>query len=224
MAREGVSVGLLARRKNRLDEVAGEIQNINPNVATLSFQGDVRDKDSIKAFLEECETSLGTLDIFVDNAGVGIGGAFAGLEEKEVQELIDVNFAGSVWSSYFAMRLFDKRQKGALVHISSTTALKPYPNTPLYAATKWGMRGLIRSLEEQYIGHKNIRIISITAGTTFTGFFSNQKDEIQMNNIIHPEDIADCIWWSLSTPTNYQVPNILVRPLGDYLKNRPKSE
>ena len=224
LAAEGVSVALLGRRKDKLEEVAGEIKKLGYSVKAFPFQGDVRDKKSTQEFLRESEKAIGPLDIIVDNAGVGHIGSFATLEENEVQELIETNFMGAVWSTYFAMRLFEERQRGALVHISSTTTLQPAPKASLYAATKWGMLGLIRSLEEEYIGNKNIRIVNITTGTTFTGFFTDQKDEIQMKNIIHPEDIADCVWWSLGTPSNYQVSSMVVRPLGDYLKNRTKNK
>ena len=63
MGQENLSVGILARRHDKLEEVAAEIKAVNPKAKVFPFQGDVRDKNSIKVFLNETENFLGEVDI-----------------------------------------------------------------------------------------------------------------------------------------------------------------
>jgi NADP-dependent 3-hydroxy acid dehydrogenase YdfG len=217
MAKENISVALLARRKKNLEQVAAEINKINPKVNVLAIQGDVRDKDSVEAFVKKCRGSLGGMDIFFNNAGIAFEEPFTRLSPEQVQDLVATNFTGSVWSIYHAMQWFEEKQRGVLVNISSTTVLKPFSKVPLYAATKLGISGLIRAIEEEHLENQNLKIINIIPGPTLTDLIPGRNirkgDE---PSLISPDDIAHWAWLAINSPKNCKVSSLVLRNSGKF--------
>lgn len=216
MAQENVSVAIFARRIDRLKKLAKEIKALNPQVMVFPFQGDVRDKDSIERFLSECKANFGELEIFINNAGIAFTKIFTNLNTDQVQDLVETNFTGSVWSIYHVMRLFEKRKRGVLVNISSTTVLKPSPTVPLYAATKLGIAGLVRAMEEKHLENKDIKVINIIPGPTLTELIPDRVGEVNNESLISPDDIAHWTWLAINSPKNCKVSNLVLRNSGKF--------
>lgn len=215
-ARENVSVAIFARRLEKLKKVAEEINIINPDVKVFPFEGDIKNKESIEKFLEQCEANIGELDIFVNNAGIAFPDFFTDLKEDQVQDIVDTNFTGSVWSIYHVMRLFEKRKRGVLVNISSTTVLKQSSSLPLYAATKLGITGLVRSMEEKHLNNKNIKVINVIPGPTLTDLIPDTFDNVNADNMISPEDVAHWAWMAITSPKGCKVSNLVLRNTGKF--------
>jgi NADP-dependent 3-hydroxy acid dehydrogenase YdfG len=216
MGQENLSVGILARRHDKLEEVAAEIKAVNSKAKVFPFQGDVRDKNSVKVFLDEAENSLGEVDIFVNNAGVGFNESFTSLSPEQVEGMLETNFSGSVWSIYHAMKLFEKRKRGVLVNISSTTVLKASSTVPLYAATKLGIHGLVRALEEEHLTNPDMKMINITPGPTLTGIIQGPIAKADEKNLISPDDIAHWMWLAINSPKSCKVSNLVLRNSGTF--------
>jgi len=216
MGQENLSVGIFARRRDKLEEVAAEIRAISPEAKVFSFQGDVRDKNSINIFLNEAENFLGEFDIFVNNAGIGFDESFTNLSPEQVEGMLETNFSGSIWSIYYAMKLFEKRKKGVLVNISSTMVLKASSIAPLYAATKIGVYGLVRALEEKYLTNPDIKVINIIPGPTLTEFSPDRIVKDDEKNLISPEDIAHWLWLAINSPKSCNVSNLVLRNTGTF--------
>ena len=216
LAKEAVSVALFARRLDKLEELTLKIKELNPNVKIFPFKGDVRDKSSIECFFSTCEQDFGPIDIFVNNAGIAHSEPFTNLDTQQVQDMIETNFTGSVWSIYNAMRLFEKRNKGTLVNISSTSILKPSQTVPLYAATKLGIAGLMRSLEEKHLSNKEIKIINLIPGPTLTDLIPGTTKRAHKESMISPDDIAYWMWLAINSPKNCKVSNLILRNSGTF--------
>ncbi|MFQ5481366.1 MAG: SDR family oxidoreductase [Nitrospinaceae bacterium] len=217
-AQEGYAVALSGRNVERLETAVALIREQCPKSRLLPVVSDVRDAASVRRFFDECQSALGPPEVFVNNAGVGHPGRFLDLTENQMQELIDINFRGSVWAMYYALKGFEAQGRGVLVNISSTTILQASPHAALYAAAKQGIHGLINSLEKQYIGHETIRLINIAPGPTLTGFYEGKAGEICKDHVIHPEDVAETVYWAVKTPSNYRISSVTVRPSGDFRK------
>ena len=216
MAQENVFVALLARRIDKLEKLAEEIKALNPQVKVFPFQGDIQDKTSIERFLMESEKSLGELDIFFNNAGISFKEPFPSLSSEQVESMVETNFTGSIWSIYHAMKIFEKRKRGVLVNISSTTALKPSLQGPLYSAIKLGIAGLVRSLEEKYLTEKDIKLINIIPGPTLTDLISDKNENLNKDSFISPDDVAHWAWLAINSPKNCKVSNLVLRNSGNF--------
>jgi NADP-dependent 3-hydroxy acid dehydrogenase YdfG len=101
-----------------------------------------------------------------------------------------------------------------LINISSTTILKASQAVPLYAATKLGVAGLIRSLEEKYLTNKDIKIINIIPGPTLTDLVPGTIGRVDAESMISPDDIAHWIWLAINSPKNCKVSNLVLRNSG----------
>jgi 3-oxoacyl-[acyl-carrier protein] reductase len=216
LASEGVPVALFARNREKLNNVAEEIRNLNPKARILVFSGDVRSRELLEDFIAKCQQSFGELDIFINNAGIAVKKSFVDMDPEQVQSLIDTNFSGSVWSIYYAMRSFVKNKKGTLVNISSTSVLKPASKAPLYTSTKAGVFGLVRALEEEYLTAKNIKVINILPGPTLTGLDPARAEVVEKENLISPDDIAHWVWMALQSPATCKISNIVLRNTGQF--------
>ncbi len=216
LANEGIPVALFARNKENLDKVAEEIKHLNSEARVLVFTGDVRNRESVVAYFEECRKSMGEVDVFVNNAGIAVKKSLVEMEPEQVQDLIDTNFSGSVWSIYYAMRTFVKNKKGTLINISSTSVLKNASKVPLYKATKLGVLGLVQALEEEYLTSKDIKVINILPGPTLTDLDPARAKVADKANLISPDDISHWVWMALQSPSTCKISNIVLRNTGQF--------
>jgi NADP-dependent 3-hydroxy acid dehydrogenase YdfG len=214
LAENGISLALFARREDKLKDLQHLIKKENPSVKVIYHVGDIRDQNSIDGFFNAVMSEFGKLDLFINNAGIVYNKKFSNLTNDEVNNLIETNYNGSIRAIYRAVTIFEKNQRGVLVNISSTTALKSYPDASLYASTKAGVYSLIRSLQDEYLNNKNIKLLNIIPGATYTDFLNNRVDQIDINNIIQPENIADLVIYYLKSPDNIKITEITVRQSG----------
>ena len=125
---------------------------------------DVADWDGLKEAFGEAEKALGGLDVLVNNAG--IAGPTANAEEIEPVDwlrTIDVNLNGAFYSARLAIPLLKANGGGSIVNISSTAGQHGYPLRTPYAASKWGLIGLTKTLAME-LGSYGIRVNAVCPG------------------------------------------------------------
>ena len=105
-------VVLGARRKERLDALVAELGGSD---VAVGVTGDVRDPESASALVAGAVEHFGRLDSFVANAGVGAYGGILDCPDDEIRDMIDTNFAGTVWGVRAAVRQFDAAGDGGRV-------------------------------------------------------------------------------------------------------------
>ncbi len=125
---------------------------------------DVADCDQLEAAFGEAEKELGGLDVLVNNAG--IPGPTATAEEiapVDWLRTIDVNLNGAFYSARLAIPLLKASGGGSIVNISSTAGQHGYPLRTPYAASKWGLIGLTKTLAME-LGSYGIRVNAVCPG------------------------------------------------------------
>ncbi len=143
-AAAGARLVLAARDIPRLETVAAECRTLGGE--SLVVATDVSDEAACKALVERTVAHFGTIDLLVNNAGLGSSGLFDAITDLTIFErLMRVNFLGSVWCTAYALP-FLKKSKGGVVAISSLTGLTGVPKRTAYAATKHAMAGFFDSL------------------------------------------------------------------------------
>lgn len=143
-ARRGASVGLLARRRELLDEIVDEITEAGGRAMALT--ADVIHADQVGAAACELRRKFGYIDLLVANAGVGGTTYAVDLCEKEVAQVIRVNVLGAVNSVTAVIPHMIQRGSGQLVAISSLAAYRGLPKSAAYCASKAGVSALFESL------------------------------------------------------------------------------
>jgi NADP-dependent 3-hydroxy acid dehydrogenase YdfG len=208
----GYRVVLLARRAERINELAAELGD-----NSLAIEADVTDRDSLIAAAERVQAELGGADILVNNAGLMLLGPFSSDQRDDYRRMVETNLLGAITTTeVFLDQLLDGG--GDLINISSVAGRTARPTNAVYAATKWGINGWSESLRQEL--QPQIRVTIIEPGAVATELTSHitheetrEATEAFVKDLaIRPEDIAEVIVFTVSRPRRVTLNEILVRP------------
>lgn len=130
--------------------------------ATLA---DVAEQDQVDRLFDEADASLGGLDILINNAGIaGPTGPIESLTPADWRRCIDVNLNGQFYCLRRAVPLLKAAGGGSIVNLSSTAGILGFPNRSPYAASKWAVVGITKSLAIE-LGGDHIRVNAICPGS-----------------------------------------------------------
>ena len=144
LARRGATVGLIARRKEMLDEMVGAIESKGGKA--IAIAADVKDAQSMSQAAAQLREAFGKIDLLIANAGIGATTDAAQLNAAEVAGVINVNVIGAANSVAAVVPDMVKRGEGQLVVISSLAAYRGLPKSAAYCASKAGVSAFFESL------------------------------------------------------------------------------
>lgn len=191
LAAEGVNVALLARTKTDLEQVAKEIEPYG--VKTVIVTADIADIESVNQAVNTVLGEFKTIDILINNAGIGKFGKFLDLTPEEFENIIKVNLFGIYYATRAVLPGMIEQQSGDILNISSTAGLKGAPITSAYSASKFAVMGLTESLMQEVRKH-NIRVTALTPSTVATDMAINLNlTDGNPEKVMQAEDIAELI-------------------------------
>jgi NADP-dependent 3-hydroxy acid dehydrogenase YdfG len=212
LAADGHRLALLARRADRIEELAAELDG-----GAIAITADVTDRDSLVSAAERVQADLGGADILVNNAGVMLLGPFDSEHSDELRQMVEVNLLGAMAATeVFLDQLRDGG--GDLVNISSVAGRTARAFGSGYNATKWGLNGWSEALRQELL--PDIRVMVIEPGAVATEL----TDHITESSVkeatekfygevaITAGDIAEIIAFAVSRPRRVNLNEILVRP------------
>jgi NAD(P)-dependent dehydrogenase (short-subunit alcohol dehydrogenase family) len=165
LAEAGANVVLCARKAERCERAAGELEQLG--VRALGLGCDVRDPAQIEAVVRRTVDELGGVDVLVNNAGTVWGAAPEDMPLDGWQKVVDVNLTGVFLFAQAAGRVMIERGGGAIVNIASVSGLHGAPpevvNTVVYHTTKGGVIAFTRDLAWKWAQH-GIRVNAIAPG------------------------------------------------------------
>jgi 3-oxoacyl-[acyl-carrier protein] reductase len=204
----GAHVVLVARTDSQLQEVAQSIRQGN-GLATV-IATDLGEERQIVAIFERVRQLLGRVDVLVNNAGIGIFGPLAEFAAEDFDRVITTNLRGTFLCCREAMKLMMRQKSGYIINISSVVGFKGYPNQAAYTASKHGVMGLTKSLavEAQKYG---IRVSAILPGGVNTGMVGDARPDLQVDELLKPEDIVQSVLYLLSLSEKAAVDQIYIR-------------
>jgi NAD(P)-dependent dehydrogenase (short-subunit alcohol dehydrogenase family) len=152
---------LAARRADKLADISRQVRELGR--AALAVETDVTDPDACQAAAQAAIERFGHLDALINNAGLGT--AVAALREtpEQFREVIEVNLLGAYWMAQAAARVM--APGSSIVNVASVLALiKSYNPQAAYSASKAGLVGLTRDLNQQWSGRRGIRVNAVAPG------------------------------------------------------------
>ena len=219
LAGAGASVALLARREDRLQALAKEIEKDGGNA--LPIQSDITNEDEARAAIEQAHAELGRLDVLVNNAGVMLLGPIQGADTSEWRRMVDVNVMWLLYCTYYALPIMRDQGGGHIVNVSSVAGRVARLGTGVYNATKWAVGAFSESLRQEAV-HVNVRVTIIEPGMVETELADHTTSEMakqaieqmrsEMKSPLQADDIAESIFYAVSQPQHVSVNEILVRP------------
>ncbi len=149
----------------------------NPAAATgpdgITFLAlDVGRDESVAGLVDDVIARFGRIDVLVNNAGVGAGGAAEESSVEQAQRVFDVNFFGVVRMTKAVLPHMRAQGEGRIINVSSVLGFVPVPFGALYAASKHAIEGYSESVDHEVRQH-GVRVLLVEPGFTDTGFDAN---------------------------------------------------
>ncbi len=166
LAKRGYDVVLVARRKDRLDQLAADITADGDTTADV-LAADLAAEDGVALVEQRLRSS--DIDVLVNNAGFGTVGDFGELPlEKELQEL-DVNVRALMRLTHAALSSMLPRKRGSIINVASTAAFQAIPHNATYAATKAFVLHFSEAIHEEAKPH-GVTVTCVCPGPVKTEF------------------------------------------------------
>jgi len=174
LARQGARVAVAARRTERLEQIAADCRALGAEA--LVVPTDVADEAQCKALVEKTVAAFGRLDMLINNAGLAV---IARLEDYSdlslFQHVMDVNFYGTVYCTYYALPHL-KHTRGRIVVISSLGGKVTLPYNSAYCASKYALHGCYDALRMELAQH-GVGVTMICPWWVVTEFHEAQLDK-----------------------------------------------
>ncbi len=163
LSKRGHRLVLVARRKERLEELAKELGNARAVAIDLSKS------NAVAKLMADVEENGETVDLLVNNAGFGLIGRFAELDAKRERQMIDLNVGTLTDLCRAVAPAMIRRKSGAILNVASTAAFQAGPGMGVYFATKAFVLSLSEALHEELKPH-GVRVSCLCPGPTRTEF------------------------------------------------------
>lgn len=204
--REGAAVVITGRRQAELDRVVHEITRRNGKATAVA--GSVTDDRHARAVVNEAIQRFGSLDILINNAGVGeFGRRLHELDDETWARVLDVNLTGVFRMTRAAVPEMLKQGRGSIVNISSIASLVGIPYLSAYAASKGALDALTRAIAIDY-AKDGVRCNVVNPGLIATPMAAPlMANPEQLNPILDhypirrpgkPEEVADMVLYLAS--------------------------
>jgi NAD(P)-dependent dehydrogenase (short-subunit alcohol dehydrogenase family) len=219
LAEAGANLVLCARKAERCEQAAGELEQLG--VRALGLGCDVRDPAQVEAVVRRTRDELGGIDVLVNNAGTVWGAAPEDMPLEGWQKVVDVNLTGAFLFAQAAGRVMIESGGGSIVNIASVAGLHGAPpevvNTIVYHATKGGVIAFTRDLAWKWARH-GIRVNAIAPGwfpSDMSSFVLDAQGEelirrIPLGRFGGPEDLKGVVVFLASPASAYVTGHTLV--------------
>jgi NAD(P)-dependent dehydrogenase (short-subunit alcohol dehydrogenase family) len=173
-AKEGASVALLARRADRLEDVAASVRAAGGT--SLVVPGDVTTDADVAAFVARTVETFGRLDVMLCNAGIGFHGMLEDTTPEIARRLVGVNVLGTIYAAHAAHPVFVRQGFGHIIAVSSVAGRRGVAGMSLYSATKAAQVGFIEALRTEFLdANADLQASVIYPITTPTEFHSSMR-------------------------------------------------
>jgi NADP-dependent 3-hydroxy acid dehydrogenase YdfG len=223
LARLGAAVVLVARRKDRLDALAGDIGRAGGKAFAIAL--DITDRANAEAAVQQTVDRFGRLDILVNNAGVMIIGPVVENEVEDWERMIALNQRALLYMTKAAMPHLqaaaerETRRVADIVNISSYAGRIASPNFAVYNMTKFGVNGFTEALRQE-LGSSHVRVGVLEPGAVKTELNDHHQGAMRADidaffasiEALDAEDIADGVAYMVTRPRHAAIGELWIMP------------
>jgi NADP-dependent 3-hydroxy acid dehydrogenase YdfG len=176
---------------------------------------DVRDPASLESMVAATVARFGGLDILVVNAGVGAYGPFLELPADQLEEMIDVNVKGAIYSIRAALPHLERSDAAEIVMIASEAGRRGLPLEAVYCSSKFAQVGLTRALDHE-LREKGVRCTNVCPGGVATDFAMGRgrtADMPALAGMMAADDVAETVMFVLTRPRSFRILEVAQRPV-----------
>ena len=204
LAEQGVRLGLASR--------SGGDLGIDGSIAAPC---DVRDPAAVGAFVEQIVSRFGGLDIVIANAGVGAYGPFLELDPGNLEEMLDTNVKGTIYTIRAALPHLLESDRADIVTVASEAGRRGLPFEAVYSASKFAQVGFTRALDHE-LRPQGVRCTNVCPGGVATDFAMGRgrtPDMPELAGMMSADDVAEAVLFVLTRPRNHRILEMAFRPM-----------
>ncbi|WP_253737826.1 SDR family oxidoreductase [Halohasta salina] len=194
LAAAGANVVLAARSEDRLDELADELA-ADYDAETLAVPTDVRKEWAVDSLLTETVDTFGGIDVLVNNAGLSRGSDVATMDTEDYEAIQETNVDGVFYTTRAAIPHIRERE-GHLIFVGSFAGEYPRSFNPVYAASKWWVRGFAKSIAAQ-VGDDGVGVTVVNPAEVRSEFESTDgrsfAEVFEAGEASEPSEVAEAI-------------------------------
>lgn len=222
LAKCGASVALVARNREKLEEVAREIQNITGSGDTGApariyvANADISDEDQIKSAFKSVLAEFGKIDILVNNAGITRDQLVMRMKRADWDSVLNTNLTSAYLCTQQVIGSMLKQRWGRIINVTSIFGQMGQAGQANYAASKAGLIGLTMAVARE-LGSRSITCNAVAPGFIETAMTAELPEELKQNalkmiplgRIGSPEDVANCVAFLASEEAGYVTGHVL---------------
>lgn len=196
MAQAGLNLGLISRRGTDLGIEGACAQPC-----------DVRDLGQLEAFFGAVGERFGGVDILIANAGVGAYGEFLDLDPEVLDEILDVNVKGLLYTVRAGLPYLLESEAAELLTVASIAGQRGPEGEATYAASKFAQVGFMRSIDHE-LWSRGVRCSTICPGGVATNFAMGRgrtPEDADLPDMMRPEEIAESVMYTLTRPRTHRI-------------------
>jgi NADP-dependent 3-hydroxy acid dehydrogenase YdfG len=214
LAAEKANLGLVARSENELLEIKAEIEKNGGKC--LLFVGNVADEQLAIRAVAEMESTFGSIDYMINNAGYGIFGPTVSISSEDWSEMYDVNVKGTFLFSKQVLACMKKVKTGHIINIASDVAKRVFDGGSLYCSSKFAQDAFSAALRKE-VRKDGIKVSVIYSGLVDTMFHANPQGAAEHADWLKPNDMADTIIFVMQQPKHVVIDELMIHPISqDY--------
>ena len=216
LGEDGYALTVSARRPDKLEAAVATLKD--EGLEVTAAPADVTDEEQLKSLLAGHKERYGRLDVLVNNAGVGIGGAVEEAKTKLVDMQLDVNLRSYVIGAREAIPMLKEagaeHGKALIVNTASIAGKGGQGWLAVYSATKAGVIGLSQALQME-LGNDGVQVTALCPAFVDTPMTEWVREQVEPKDMIQPEDLAETVRLLLRTSPNCLIPEIVYTRPGD---------
>jgi short-subunit dehydrogenase len=208
-ARTGSRVFVSARRTRELEKLNEELQK--EKLSAVIFPCNVASSVNVDQTIKKI-IAVQQIDCLINNAGITSFKAAEDNSIHEINDIINTNLLGSIYTIRFLLPHFIRQGKGTIINILSSATKKIFTNSSVYTASKLGLLGYTNVLREE-VRKYNIRIINILPGATETPMWPSQIRKTNSARMMTGEEVARLLVWVYLQERNMVPEEITIKPV-----------
>jgi 3-oxoacyl-[acyl-carrier protein] reductase len=217
LAGEGANLVLTARRQDRLEQLTSKAAELG--VKTTVVIGDARAEETAQQAVSTAMDAFGSLDILVNNVGVGNYKNLVDTSAGEYDELMDTNMRSTFLFTRHTAPMMIEQGSGTILMISSMAGVYGFPNQAVYCATKFAQVGFAQALDHELRPH-GIKVGVICPGGVKTEFALGKgrtEQSVAESNMLDPEDVAGAVLLACTQSAGARIIEVRMRTMDEKL-------
>lgn len=211
LLREGATVVLIDRDKERLDSITAELGD-----KALPLVVDLLDPVENSGMLPRILELTGKLDIFHANAGAYIGGNVAEGDPDAWDRMLNLNINAAFRSVHAVLPYMVEQKAGDILFTSSIAGVVPVIWEPIYTASKFAVQAFVHSTRRQVAQH-GVRVGAVLPGPVVTALLDSWPkakldDALANGSLMQPQEVAEAVLFMLSRPRNITIRDLVILP------------